>query len=671
MTPFPQKNEIRVNKKPEWMPQPLWDAVQSQVKNGAFHAEVRFSRAERKVMRKRKPIKVSDWAERHRVLTASALPGPWKNDVTPYLVGIMDAAARPHVREIILCKCPQSGGTEAAHNFVGHRIDRAAGPVMYIYPDEKTGTENMQDRIIPMIKSSPRLKRFLTGQERDTGSYRVNLQHMKVYIGWAGSVSSLANKPIRYAIADEIDKDGFYAGKKETSPLNLIDKRLVTYRSVSKFFKLSTPTTEEGNIWRELNENTDVIFDYWVRCPFCDHLQLMKFEGIRWEGGHEADPKEIRNKHLAWYECEDCEGRWDDDVRNMAVRKGVWMDREEHLALDTYLEKRRPANIGFHLPAWNSYFVSLSECAAAFLLGLNDPVALQDFLNSYAAEPWQDRVESKNETEILNHKNDLPAGVVPEWAVALTCGIDMQKHGFWYVVRAWSRELNNHLVQSGWIDSWSAVEQLVFNTRYPMAGDSGGTMAIWRAALDTGGGPDGTEGDWSKTEEAYEWIRKNGRGVVHGIKGANRPQVKKVNPRTIDKMARGNRPIPGGLVLYYLDVDQFKDQFHWRLSRAENETQHMTLNADTDIEYARQILAEQKQKDRKGKVSWVQVRRDNHLFDCEIYAAACADPEWTPSLVWLAARQETKTKTTPRDGGATKQSTGASTRSRPSWFRGR
>lgn len=634
---FPENNEIRVASKPAWMPTALWDSVRHGMIKHRLQITTRFSRAEKKVMRKRKPVKVSEWAERHRVLTASALPGAWKNDVTPYLVGVMDAAARPHVREVILCKSPQSGGTEAAHNFIGHRIDRAPGPVMYIYPDEKTGVENMQDRIIPMIKASLRLRTYLTGQERDTGSYRVNMQHMQVYIGWAGSVASLANKPIRYAIADEIDKKGFYGGDKETTPLNLIDKRLVTYRSVSKFIKLSTPTTEDGNIWQELNNNTDVIFDYWVRCPFCDRLQLMTFNGIQWEGGHEADPKEIRNKHLAWYECEHCQGHWDDDVRNMAVRSGVWMARDEHVAMDTYLEKRRPTNIGFHLPAWVSYFVSLSECAAAFLRGLNDLSALQDFLNSYKAEPWQERVESKNETEILGHKNDLPAGVVPEWAVALTCGIDMQKHGFWYLVRAWDRDLNNHLVQSGWVESWDAVEQLAFNTRYPVAGsDADGTMAIWRAALDTGGGPDGTEGDWSKTEEAYQWLRKNSRGVVFGIKGASRPQVKRVKPTVIDKMARGNRPIPGGLVLYYLDVNQFKDQFQWRMGRQQEETQHMTLNADTDIEYARHVLAEQKQKNRKGQVSWVQVRRDNHLFDCEIYAAACADPEWTPSLSMMA-----------------------------------
>ena len=36
-------------------------------------------------------------------------------------------------------------------------------------------------------------------------------------------------------------------------------------------------------------------------------------------------------------------------------------------------------------------------------------------------------------------ETDLPAQVVPQAAVALTAGIDNQKYGFWFAVRAWAR----------------------------------------------------------------------------------------------------------------------------------------------------------------------------------------------------------------------------------------
>jgi phage terminase large subunit GpA-like protein len=62
------------------------------------------------------------WAEKHRVLVTSRLPGLWKNDVTPYLVGIMDVMALPFVWDVCICKAPQTGVSEATMNFIGFRI---------------------------------------------------------------------------------------------------------------------------------------------------------------------------------------------------------------------------------------------------------------------------------------------------------------------------------------------------------------------------------------------------------------------------------------------------------------------------------------------------------------------------------------------------------------------
>ncbi|MCG8632834.1 MAG: phage terminase large subunit family protein [Desulfobacterales bacterium] len=663
---FKDKKEIKVNGRPAWCSPGLWKTLAAGEGKGLCRVAFSFSKSERRVMRKRKPIKVSEWAEKHRVVVLSRLPGIWRNEVTPHMVGVMDGAARPFVHVISICKTPQSAGTEAVHNFVGYCIDRDPGPVMYIFADENTAKENSQDRIQPMIKSSPRLNSYMTGVEKDASSMRISLQHMPIYLAWARSASRLANKPIRYGIADEIDKEGYEPGKKETHPLNLIDKRFTTFRANYKFFKISTPTMETGNIWVALNE-ADVIFDYHVKCPFCEQLQLMDFKGIKWEGGSKADRKAILNKQLAWYECEHCKGKWDDEVRNRAARGGVWMARGTSISMDTYLDRFRPSNIGFHVPAWISYFVSLSECVHAFLKGLDSPLEMQDFLNGYCALPWKETVIKKDEDDIMSHKNELPAGVVPKGTIALTCGVDMQQVGFWFIVKAWKKDLSSHRVQYGYLPTWEAVENEIFNTRYPVEGDGPGvTMGIWRAALDTGGGKS-KDDDWSRTEEAYEWLRKNSRGVVFGVKGASRPQVAKVIPRVIDKMARGNRPIPGGLVLYFLDTDKLKDTFFWRMERTTKQSQHITLNADTGMDYVLQILAEQKQKDKKGKVTWVQTRRDNHLLDCEIYSDACADPEWAPSLSFLA---EKMAESDPGENTAPPQDPGTASQpdNRPSWY---
>lgn len=55
----------------------------------------------------------------------------------------MDAADVPCVQTIILCKCVQSGGSEAAHNFIGYSADRKSGPAMYVYPSLDSGKEHV------------------------------------------------------------------------------------------------------------------------------------------------------------------------------------------------------------------------------------------------------------------------------------------------------------------------------------------------------------------------------------------------------------------------------------------------------------------------------------------------------------------------------------------------
>lgn len=188
-----------------------------KVQPGSF--EFRFSQGERKVYRHEAYMTVSEWSEKYRTITKGPLPGSWRNALTPYLVGIMDSLDFPSVREVDAMKGPQSGVSESAFNWIGKVTDCEPGDVMAAFCDETTAKENSKDRLLPMFKSTPRLSRHLTGKQDDESAMRINLAHIAVYLSWASSSSRMANKPIRYGLADEIDKPGWDPGKnKETSP---------------------------------------------------------------------------------------------------------------------------------------------------------------------------------------------------------------------------------------------------------------------------------------------------------------------------------------------------------------------------------------------------------------------------------------------------------------------
>ena len=582
----------------------------------------------------------------------------------------MDAAALPYVREMVICKAPQTGVSEAIMNFIGSRVDLAPGDVLYTFPDQKLTNENFEDRLHDMFLKSLRLRSFLTGNKNDLSQDRIKLQHMTIYGAWASSVATLSNKPCRYAVSDEIDKKGYGSSKAEASSLRLIDKRLITFYDISKHIKISSPSTTKGNVWVELKE-ADVIFDFYAKCPFCDYLQHMKMEQIKWDGGSKADRKKIKKDKLAWYECEHCQEKWDDHMRDVAVLRGDWLDRETKISIMTYCEKFRPENIGFHLPAWLSHFVSLSKCAHSFLKGLESKENLKDHRNGTEALPWEEvnTLVKKEDEEVLKCKTKLPPQIVPASAVAITCGIDMQKAGFPYVVRAWSRDYTRWLIDYGMLGSFDEIEDLIFKGSYPVE-NSDRRMRIWRSALDTGGGK--YRKDISSTEEAYLWlqeVRAKSRHIggcrTWGTKGSSRPMPNKIKMGNILDKTPSGKPLKMGMRLVILDPDQMKDIVYEGMEKSlEGDQGGAWLHSETKMDYARQITAEVKEENDKGVITWERKRDANHWLDCECIAAALANWEWPGGGVNrfpdpTKARETEKQETRKPSGGG---------RSRPGWF---
>ena len=87
------------------------------------------------VLRPKKRLPVSAWAEANRILPdTNAVAGPWRNALTPYLMEIMDAFSDDATEQIVLVKATQVGGTSAMENALGSAIDQDPGPAMMVYP---------------------------------------------------------------------------------------------------------------------------------------------------------------------------------------------------------------------------------------------------------------------------------------------------------------------------------------------------------------------------------------------------------------------------------------------------------------------------------------------------------------------------------------------------------
>ena len=581
-----------------------------------------WSAAERKVCRKRKDILASKWAEENRVLEPkdSARAVPWRNSVTPYMVGVMDAVFFPSVRQMVVCAPPQTAKSETVNNIVGKIIDRDPGQVLYVYPTEKDAKKNIKRRVLGMIKSSPALASYLTGYKDDESSALINLTHMMIRAGWAGSPQSLASTPERYVILEETDKYVDRSSSKETGVINLAKKRTRTFRGREKVIQVSTPTTEDGHIWQAMLHDSEVIFEYVVRCPKCFTVQPMLLgsrestAGLKWPED-ERDPNTVESKELAWYQCQ-CGAQWDDYLRDRAVAAGYWRqktDDDTGLELFAYLERYRPKKIAFQYSALISTFVSLSEYAAAFLKGLKSKDALKDFANGYAAEAYTDFTAERDEDKILALRDDRPSGLVPgkNQVAALVAGGDTQDNGFYLTIWAvgYGAAGNWWLVRHEFVTSFAAMEQVLWQDEYRDV--DGLHYPVQLAVLDSAG---------HRTAEVYEWCRLHS-GLVLPSRG-ERTKAQPFNYSDVEFYPGTKTKFPGGLRRVNINTTYYKNHLSAKLEAGNTAPGGIILHQETTVDFARQMCAEY--RDDAG--FWQQIgSRPNHYFDCASGALVAAD----------------------------------------------
>jgi phage terminase large subunit GpA-like protein len=160
---------------------------------------------------------VSEWADANRRLSpeASAEPGQWHTRRAEYQRGIMDAVSDPAVRAVAVMSSAQIGKTEILNNLVGFHVDRDPSPILVLQPTLDMAQAWSKDRLAPMLRDTPSLRgRVKDARSRDSA----NTVTHKVFpgghitIAGANSAASLASRPIRIVICDEVDRYPVSAG---------------------------------------------------------------------------------------------------------------------------------------------------------------------------------------------------------------------------------------------------------------------------------------------------------------------------------------------------------------------------------------------------------------------------------------------------------------------------
>ncbi|MFA4904463.1 MAG: terminase gpA endonuclease subunit [Desulfobaccales bacterium] len=595
--------------------------------------------AEQAILSMPADLTVSDWAAAHREFPRDAsFPGRWDPHKAPYAQAPMDAFTSPEVERITLMGAARSVKTEIWLNMLGYLICQDPGPVLVVGPTE-TKVKRICKRITKMLKASPELRQYLTGNQDDLQTKSIVLRHMEIIFATAGSASDLGEFEARYIFETETDKYPASAGGFG-SPTQMAEMRARTFFN-RKIVTDSTPTDPEGFIHQDYQRSDRR--QYWVPCPACGGYQVLDFFRVKHRGEQRMAwpqdlqrPEYIKQARPAVYECRYCQAEIEERQKAGMLARGVWGAENPEPDGSRPEELPHASHEGYWWGAEISPFATWTEMAAKFFEVRPDREQLKTYYNEWLGLAWKEIVKSQQASAILKLRTRLPSLVVPENTLGLTAGIDSQKRGFWVVLRAWVLTLDglreSHKIRHGFVESFGELERWLFEDVYRTE-TSDIEHRVWAGLIDTGGGLMG-EGEATLTTQVYDWLRRSGRGRIFGSKGSSKPLGGRLTTKGAIEHYPSGKAIPGGLVLWRLDTNALKD-FLW----ADIENGRFHLDADTDETYAAHLAAEVKERNKLGKLVWtVQHQRDNHLLDCEILAKGAAEAH----NVWLLPRPQVR-----------------------------
>lgn len=558
-------------------------------------------------LRPEQPLTVSEWADRHRRLSskASAEPGPWRTDRTPYLREPMDClSSESPVQRVVMMFAAQTGKTEAGSNWLGYVIDHAPGPMLCVQPTIEMAKRLSKQRLESMITETPVLAaKIAPARSRDSGNTMFSKEFSGgiMLMAGANSATGLRSAPCRYLFCDEVDAfpadvDG------EGDPVSLAERRTTTFAR-RKILLTSTPTVKDfSRIEAEYQRSDQRRF--YVPCPACGAMEWLKWGQLKWDDGK---PESAR------YQCEHCGERLEEMHKPSMLRGGEW-------------RATAPSNgrtAGFHLSGLYSPlgWCSWEQLVDDFLRAKGDAPALKSFVNTRLAETWEEDYAAKVSADgLLARRLEYKPGTCPAGVVLLTGGVDVQDNRLAVSVWGWGEG------ETGWLvwhqelmgdptqtEVWEQLDH-VLATEWET--ECGKHLKLAQVAVDSGG---------HCTHEVYRYVRDRGAQGVVAIKGSSRrnsPAVGKGNK--VDVNWRG-KVIKRGVTLYQLGTDTIKTTLFGRLRHNET-TGGLNFGLAADDEYFRQLTSErQALRYHRGFPirEWVKKAGDrNEALDCAVYGYA-------------------------------------------------
>lgn len=534
-------------------------------------------------------LTISQWAEQNLRLSAedSSEPGMYSADRAPYQRGILDAVSDPNTREVVVMSSAQTGKTTIIKAIIGYFIDQDPSPILCIQPTVEMAETFSKDRLAPMVRDTPVLRdKIADPKSRNSGNTVLHKRFPGGHVTMAGanSPASLASRPIRVVLCDEVDRYPASAGS-EGDPVSLARKRATTFWN-RKILLVSTPTLKGLSRIEQAYEHSDQR-KCWVPCPYCEEPQVLSWKNVRWD----EDKPETAAIH-----CMHCGVIWSEGDRLKAIQAGEW-----------HASKPFRGIAGVHLSELYSPWSTPALMAEAFLQAKKGgPELLKTWVNTSLGETWEEEGESVDPVGLITRREEYSENLP---ILIRTVGVDVQKDRLELEVvdwgdgeESWSAEYIVLPGDTSLPKVWSDLDELMKDIE-PHA-----------VAIDSG----------YQTQLVYDFCASRGRCyAVKGVAGKGIPLVEDARKRA-QRLRRRRR---SGISSEPVGVDQAKALIYSRLqiSTPSPGYCHFPATADYDDEYFAQLTGEKlttRYVRGRATLAWIAMRPRVEALDCRVYALA-------------------------------------------------
>ena len=551
-------------------------------------------------------LDVANWADTQRRLSSesSATPGIWRTSRAEYQREIMNALSNSLTERVIVMTAAQIGKTELLLNTIGYFVDQQPSPILILQPTIEMGEDFSKNRLAPMIRDTPCLTpKFGDPKSRASGN---TLRH-KVFpggyvtIAGANSPASLASRPIRILLCDEIDRYPKSAGT-EGDPLSLAMKRTQNFWN-RKIFLVSTPTLIETSRINEAFELSSQ--EEWkVPCPNCGHFQSYSWELLIY--------KDLTEPVMR---CEHCGKVYNEIKWKAQQERGQWVAKFPD----------RVKSRGFHMNAFASPWAKWSDLIEQYneaLFGGMEQIKV--WVNTVLGMPYRSSDNEVEAEKLDSHREDYGAEL-PEGVLALTCGVDTQDDRLELEVVGWGVDKESwgicyHVIYGTPIlpETWQKLDEFLARRFSYSTGESLGISCTF---IDSAG---------HFTDEVYKFCKPRKRMNIYPIIGRGRAGMD-----IVSKPSRNNRR---RVMLFTVGVSTVKGELMKRLQLDQKGPGYchfpMGLTSEASRGYEKRyfmgLLSEHvvvKRKNGRNVITWELKNAGlrNEPLDCRIYATAAME----------------------------------------------